>query len=195
MKILIDSDETRTSNTGNFYRIPIMDQTGFWLPVKVKQQLKSRWCWAALANAFSLYYDENDMDQHDLADKLLANFKNAKGLYSEIDIRERNVNFKLDEALRLVNCFSHWTIGKPTFERIQYEINQGRPFAVRLEWFRGGAHYVLIKGYHPIERTILVEDSLYGSSAHSFSTFPDNYQESGAVWTETFWTNKLTIKS
>lgn len=190
MKIFIDSNEAKTSSVGAFYRNPYIDETGFWLPITVKEQLKSRWCWAAIASAVGNYYQTISLDQIEIAAILLHDFDNGEGLYSEDEIIARNVNFKLDVALKQVNCFSHWTIGKPIFERIQFEINQGRPLGVRLEWFKGGAHYILIKGYND-EGKILIEDSLHGPSSQNFNQFPDNYRESGAVWTETFWTNKL----
>lgn len=192
MKIFIDHCDAKTSNFGAFYQSPIIDHTGCRLPIAVGQQLKTRWCWAAIASALATYYQTMCIDQVQIVDCLLSDFNAGNDLYSNEELLERNLNFKLDVALKYVNCFSHWTPGKPVFERIQFEINQGRPLGVRLEWFKGGAHYILVNGYNDQEGSIMIEDPLHGPGVHGFDGFPNNYRESGAVWTETFWTNKLT---
>jgi hypothetical protein len=193
MKIFIDPNDAKTSSFGTCYQPPIIDDTGYRLPIAVEEQVRSRWCWAAIASAVATYYQTMCIDQLQIVDGLLSDFEVVDGLYSEKDLLERNINFKLDVALKYVNCFSHWTIGKPIFERVQFEINQGRPLGVRLEWFKGGAHYILVKGYNEQDGSIMIEDSLHGPSVQVYDQFPDNYRESGAVWTETFWTNKITI--
>lgn len=193
MKIFIDPDDAKTSHFGTCYQSPIIDDTGRRLPIAVGEQLKSRWCWAAIASAVANYYQTMRITQVEVVNSLLPDPDAGNGLYSEQELLERNINFKLDVALKYVNCFSHWTIGKPVFERIQFEINQGRPMGVRLEWFKGGAHYILVNGYNDRDGSIIIEDPLHGPSVQAYNKFPDNYRESGAVWTETFWTNKITI--
>jgi hypothetical protein len=193
MKIFIDPGDAKTTNFGTFYQPPLIDNTGCRLPITVGQQLKSRWCWAAIASALATYYQTMRINQIEIVDSLLSDFDVVNGLYSNQELLERNVNFKLDVALKYVNCFSHWTIGKPIFERVQFEINQGRPLAARLEWFKGGAHYLLINGYNDHDGSIMIEDPLHGPRVQEFDQFPNNYRESRAVWTESFWTNKLTI--
>ena len=191
MKIFIDPDDAKTAAFGTFYQLPVIDNTGCRLPLTVGEQLRSRWCWAAIASAVATYYQTMSVDQHQIVDSLWSDPDPVNKRYTREDLLERNVNFKLDVALKYVKCFSHWTIGKPVFERIQFEINQGRPLGVRLEWFKGGAHYVLVNGYNHQEGSIMIEDPLHGPGVHGFDRFPNNYRESGAVWTETFWTNKL----
>lgn len=190
MKIFIDPGDAGRSNFGAFYQSPIIDNTGCRLPITVGKQLRSRWCWAAIASALATWYKTGRIDQVQLADSLLKDPVAAKDVYTEEDLLERNINFKLDVALQYVNCFSHWTPGKPIFERIQFEINQGRPLGVRLEWFKGGAHYILVNGYNDRDRSIMIEDPLHGPVVQEFNRFPNKYQGSGAVWTETFYTNK-----
>jgi hypothetical protein len=191
MKIFIEPGDAKLSGVGAFYQQPVIDETGCRLPVKVEQQLKSRWCWAAIASAVASWYQTMRIGQVQVVDSLLADVNAGKGLYTKEELLERNVNFKLDVALKFVHCFSHWTIGKPAFERVQFEINQGRPLGVRLEWFKGGAHYILVNGYNDQDGSIMIEDPLHGPHVLDFNRFPANYRESGAVWTETFFTNKL----
>lgn len=190
MKIFIDQGNARQAAFGSFYQAPVIDNAGCRLPVTVNQQLKSRWCWAAIASAVATYYQTMCIDQQQIAGRLLADLNVKSGLYTNDDLLEKNVNFKLDVALKYVQCFSHWAIGKPVFERIQFEINQGRPLGVRLEWFKGGAHYILVTGYNDQEGSIMIEDPLHGPGMYGFDRFPETYRESGAVWTETFFTNK-----
>jgi hypothetical protein len=195
MKIFIEPADAKVSGVGAFYQQPIINETGCRLPLTVGQQLKSRWCWAAIASAVAAYYQTMSIGQVQIVNSLLADFNAGKGLYTNEELLERNVNFKLDVALKFVNCFSHWTIGKPAFERIQFEINQGRPLGVRLEWFKGGAHYILVNGYNDQDGSIMIEDPLHGPHVQDFNRFPGNYRESGAVWTESFFTNKLSNNS
>lgn len=189
MKIFIDPEDARSSELGSFYRAPHIDASGVWLPLALPQQLQSRWCWAAIASTVGAYYGASQDDQATIASALLLHHTDAVGNYTEEDRRTGNVNFKLDTALKYAGCFGHWSIGKPGWERILFEINQGRPPCVRLEWYRGGAHYILIRGYSE-DGHILIEDSLHGASKQAFESFPDHYHNGGAVWTETFWTNK-----
>lgn len=190
MKIFIDPGDAKWSAFGSFYQAPVIDNTGCRLPITVAQQLRSRWCWAAIASAVATYYQTMSIGQHQIADSLLSDPDAKNGRYTNEDLLEKNVNFKLDVALKHVKCFSHWTIGKPVFERIQFEINQGRPLGVRLEWFKGGAHYILVNGYNDQDKCIMIQDPLHGPGVFGFHRFPENYRESGAVWTETFFTNK-----
>lgn len=188
MRVFIDSDESTKSNLGSFYQNPLIDNIGVWLPIKIKKQKKSRWCWAAITSAVAAYYKVGKFSQKYIVDSLLNDFDENLDKYTPEEILDKNINFKLDVALKYIKCFSYWTIGKPSFERIQFEINQGRPFGVRLEWFKGGAHFILIHGYNTKHKTLFILDSIHGRSVVKHDDFPNLYRESGAVWTETFWT-------
>ncbi|WP_282126775.1 C39 family peptidase [Marinifilum flexuosum] len=179
---------------GTFYCVPKIDKNGTWLSINVEQQKKSRWCWAAITRATGLYYETSNLSQEEIVKELLIDAEFNENLYTKSEIEEKNINFKLDVALKYVEAFSHWSAGKPSFERIQFEINQGRPFCARIEWFKSGAHYILIKGYNANQRTIFIDDPLHGFHIEKYKNFPDEYNKSGAVWTETFWTNKKETK-
>lgn len=189
MKIFIESNGTQISEVGKFYKLPCLVETECYLDITLGQQLKSRWCWASLASGIAGYYKTMDILQVQLADELVKSIDCEHEIYSLEDRQEKNVNFKLDAALKYVGCFSHWSAGKPNFDRLKFEINQGRPLCVRLEWLNGGAHYVLIKGYDWQKGTVLIDDPLHGLDRMPFEDFPEKYRISGAVWTETYWTN------
>lgn len=189
MKIFIDPNDAKSSEVGTFYRLPNLIGNEYYLEIELERQLKSRWCWASLASAIARYYETMDIQQVRLADELLKDTDSEPEIYTVEDRREKNLNFKLDVALKYVGCFSHWSAGKPNFERLQFEINQGRPLCVRLEWRKGGAHYVMIKGYDWEKDTLLIDDPLHGLDRIAFEDFPGKYRVSGAIWTETYWTN------
>jgi hypothetical protein len=174
--------------------LPCLAGSEYYLEIKLEQQLKSRWCWGALACAIAGYYETMNVQQAQLAGELIKDSDTGHEIYALEDRQEKNVNFKLDVVLKYVGCFSHWSAGKPNFDRLKFEINQGRPLCVRLEWFKGGAHYIMIKGYDWEKGTVLIDDPLHGLDRMPFENFPEKYRVSGAVWTETYWTNRQIFK-
>lgn len=189
MKIFVDPDHATVSQVGVFYKTPSLAENECYLEIQLEQQLRSRWCWVSLASAIARYYKTMQVEQARLADELVKITDTEYEIYSPEERLQKNVNFKLDVALKHVRCFSHWSTGKPNFERVKFEINQGRPLCVRLEWRKGGAHYIMIKGYGCENGTVLIDDPLHGTCRMSFNDFPEKYMVSGAVWTETYWTN------
>jgi hypothetical protein len=157
------------------------------LPFTMEPQELSRWCWAAVAVSMAQFYRTGKWRQRDVAGRVFG----VAGPGSNENLspsQQWNQNRTLDQALLVTGCFSHWSPGKPDFERIVTELESGRPMGIRIEWRRGGAHYVAIFGYDGPRREIWVADPKYGVSQQSFDRFPHDYQSGGGVWTETFWT-------
>lgn len=153
----------------------------------MEPQELSRWCWAAIAVSMARFYNTGRWRQSDVAGRVLG--YDCSGYRENPNLQQQcNQNRTLDEALQVTECFSHWSPGKPAFERIMAELDSGRPLCIRIEWFKGSAHYVVIFGYHGIRRELHIADSRYGVSQHSFDRFPLGYQTGGGVWTENFWT-------
>jgi hypothetical protein len=153
----------------------------------MQHQELSKWCWAAISVSMGRYYGTRYCQQHEVASALLG--FDCSHFQEEPEVAARcNEYAMLDEALQLVGCYSHWSPGRPTFERIQAEIDAGRPICLRVEWYRGGSHYVVLVGYYAGTREIYIEDALHGPSIQAFDKFPNNYRMSGGVWRETFWT-------
>jgi len=108
-----------------------------------------------------------------------------------------------DQAMALQNVLGplgrlDGTIASPVdFARIRNEIKAHRPVAVRIAWFGGGAHFVLICGYSVMRsglRRIEIADPFYGDVDNGqyfgiweidFDLFPAAYQ-AGGDWTATF---------
>lgn len=186
MKLKIEPDAAIASCSTQHFVLPHIDRNKVLLDWQLPIQQLSRWCWASIAVEAGKYYQTGRWQQHEIVSAVLeidcANYK------SDTEIAQKcNKNMTLDKALSFVGCFSHWSLGKPSFERIQFEINHGHPVCVRVEWYKGGAHYAVIKGYNIQTCEISIEDSLYGHSVCSFEQFPNKYWNGGGTWTDTFW--------
>jgi hypothetical protein len=156
------------------------------LDVPVEDQLLENWCWAAISSALGRYYGTSDESQATIATQVLK--RNCVGFALDDEIRRNaDTTSRLDTAMRFAGCYSHWSPGKPLFDRVRFEINLGRPFGARIGWHAGAAHYVLIHGYRDDGERLLVADPLHGSGEYPLGEFPARYRQGGA-WTETFWT-------
>jgi hypothetical protein len=99
-----------------------------------------------------------------------------------------NVPWYLEKAL---TCIGHLaappTSGAETFSYIQSEIDAGRPVGVRIGWFGGGGHFVIVRGYDDTagNQLVDVEDPWYGPSIVDYAAFATAYQGAGS-WTDTY---------
>jgi hypothetical protein len=193
MKIRIEHESAKTTGSQSCPAIAgqkgtVSARDSMILPFEMEHQERSRWCWAAIAVSMARFYDTGRWRQCDVASRVFG----AQGFEGpeNANLHEQwNQNRSLDEALQIIGCFSHWSPGKPPFERVAAELDSGRPFGIRIEWRAGGAHYVVIFGYHGSHREIHIADPQHGIFIQSFDSFPHGYQTGGAIWTENFWTH------
>ncbi|MDJ0676698.1 MAG: papain-like cysteine protease family protein [Calothrix sp. MO_167.B42] len=185
MKIRIESESAKKlSLTNGLQQIGCEDDV--ILDFLLEKQVLSCWCWAAIGASIGKFYKTCFLTQQQIADKLL---NISPGKSSKVDdIHNNNKQLTLDKSLKIAKSYSHWSLGRPSFERILLELTMGHPVCVRIEWFTGGAHYLVIKGANPKEKSLYLDDSLNGQSIMSYSHFPKRYNDIGGVWTETFWT-------
>lgn len=152
----------------------------------MQRQELSKWCWAAISVSLGRYYGVARWQQHGVAGALMG--FDCSRFREEPRVRARcNKYAMLDEALQLAGCYSHWSPGRPTFERIRAEIDAGRPVCLQIEWRRGGMHYAVVIGYDA-GGELYVEDPLHGPSVQPFEKFPGGYRKGGGVWRGTYWT-------
>lgn len=194
MRLTIDSELALSSTVGEQFCTPAVVDGAVLLEVRLEEQLKSNWCWAAIASALGRYYGTSEASQREIAARLLD--ESGGEIACDASLEERaNKAYRLDRAMVAAGCFSHWSAGKPVFDRVRFEINLGRPFCARIEWHHGAAHYVLIHGYRESGESILVADSLHGPGEYPLPEFPSRYREGGA-WTESFWSTRMgTMKA
>lgn len=186
MIIIVEHEAARFSCAGDG-NAPSYGQDEVVLDFTLEKQLLDKWCWAAIAVSLAKFYRPVQVHQAELAGKMLG--FDAADFAADDTLKERyNQTFLLYKALEAVHSYSHWSLGKPCFERLQYEINNGHPVCCRIEWYRGNAHYAVIRGYNARSREIYVEDSLHASEKIPFDRFPAHYKKAGGAWTETYWT-------
>src|ERR1700685_859390 len=183
MKLRIDPPAARTEGYSGVMRTP--DLAKCVLNFVMQPQQFSNWCWAAIAASLVNFYGIGRAKQEEIAASVVGFGRDASG---EPIRGGSNVPAMLDEALRASGCYSHWSPGGPTFERIAREIEAGRPLCVSIEWRTGGGHYVVISGHHSESRELHVEDPKHGRSVQRFDDFPNRYQGCGAIWRGVFWT-------
>ena len=190
MKIIIENENSQSSNLGD--KKVSAPAAEYIIPQSnlIRQHLP-RWCWVAIAQGLRAYYYQEATMQCQIASMILG-FDCSAYPYDTLVNEQCNINYKLDKALETVGCYSHWSPGKPFFERVQYEINMGRPVCIRINWFKGDAHYVMINGYNADTREVYIQDPLHGEDQIKYSDFPSKYRL-GGVWTETYWTIKQII--
>lgn len=160
--------------------------TAAGLPVPVGRQALSRWCWAAIGAAFAGYYRGIAPTQETVASTVLG--CDCSAWQADGALRAWcDVPAMLDEVLSTVGCYSHWSPGKPTLERVAAEIGSGRPLACAVDWCGGGSHYVAVVGCRAERGEIDVADPLHGPSLQSYAGFPHRYR-GGGYWRGTYWT-------
>ena len=156
------------------------------LDLVLQRQELSKWCWAAISVSLGRYYGTTERRQREVAAALLGFDCSRFG--EEPEVRESaDAYAMLDEALQLAGCYSHWSPGRPTFERLRAEIDAGRPVCLQIEWLRGGMHYAVVAGYDAEAAELYVEDPLHGPSVQPFEGFPGGYRK-GGFWRGTYWT-------
>ncbi|HEY3364145.1 MAG TPA: papain-like cysteine protease family protein [Symbiobacteriaceae bacterium] len=161
------------------------------LDLAIQRQELSNWCWAAIAASLGDFYRRRHFTQHEIASRMLG--YDCSCLASDPEAAARcDVFAMLDEALRVTECYSHWSPGRPTFERLCAEIGSGRPLCVGIDWQIGGSHYAVVSGCYVETREIYVVDPLHGPSVQPFDAFPATYRGTGGMWRGTFWTQRPT---
>lgn len=171
-------------------------QTGLLL----ERQERSRWCWAAIAVSLARHFGltgpaGTPWTQRELAARLLSEVPPdaAPAPADGDDLLNREL--LLEQALRVVGCFSHWSRGRPSPQRLAAELQAGQPVCLRIAWHDGGSHYVAVAGLEPATGEVFVQDPLHGPSVHAYEGFPDRYRNRGGVWAETVWTRGPASRS
>ena len=157
------------------------------LMLNLERQQMGHWCWAAIGQCLGEFYFGKRLLQRDLAVKTIGIHENQESPKSFMP-EYYNQDQTLDRVLSLVGCYNRWTAGKPSFGQIQHEIMLGQPICARLQWYGGGAHYVIVSGFRAHDNSLLIEDPQTGMHNEAFNFFPGEYRTYGAIWTETYWT-------
>lgn len=150
----------------------------------MQPQQQTQWCWAANSVSVVLYYDPaSGQTQCAVANIALG----QTTCCADGSTAQCNQPWFLDQALNIVGNLNAWSSGKATQAAIKAEIDQCRPFCLRIGWNGGGGHFVTVYGYS--RRGLTIGDPFYGNSVVDYAAFPSTYQGGGA------WTDNYTTKA
>src|SRR3954452_6554094 len=139
----------------------------------VDTQEQLNWCWAAVAQSVHRYRTEKQIAQCEVANRLL-NRTDCCGKSAPCDSPQL-----LHQALTQAGTRAQAFKGRLRFEDVCTELNEGRPVCVRIVWFDGGAHFVVIYGYRVTasgERQLFIGDPFYPDSIVEYEEFISAYQ-------------------
>src|SRR4051794_20373658 len=108
------------------------------MPFVIQTQKQDQWCWAAVSATVDQYFDaQTTSSQCSIAQQVLGN--DCCGAMEPC-----NQPYFLDEALKKVGRLREVRPGFLSFEQAKAEIQKGFPIGVRIGWFGGGGHFLLI---------------------------------------------------
>ena len=162
------------------------------MPFPIEPQQETDWCWAAVTDSVEQYFDsKSTLTQCEIANRMLG-----RDCCNDPD--SCNLAFKLQDVLRPLGRLADSMVGYPPFTDLKKELTANRPIAVRIGWFGGGAHFVVICGYKVLPsgaRILQIADPFYGNLVDGeyfgiweidYDLFPESYQQ-GGDWTATFF--------
>jgi hypothetical protein len=170
-------------------------RSGPSMPFRVETQEVSNWCWAAVSSAVDRYYNPSSFLRQCEVAAGMVGMQNAC-----IDPDNNNEPGALQTALEIIGRGDEHVVGPIKFDRLQAEIDAGRPVCVRIEWEGGGAHFAVLCGYKEYSdltdgvtalTTVDVADPFYPDSTREFSdsvNFFESYHGRG-TWSHTYLTN------
>jgi hypothetical protein len=118
------------------------------LPVSVSYQLRTYWCWAAVAKGIvDLYDSTNQFSQCSIATAVLGAAKCTDCMNDD----SCNSLAELQTAVTKVGHFAAKQECQPPYDDVlqitKTEIDAGRPVGARIAWQDNSGHFVLICGY------------------------------------------------
>jgi Tectonin domain/Papain-like cysteine protease AvrRpt2 len=157
-----------------------------YLHLAEQYQVESEWCWSATTVSITHYYDPaSTWTQCSLVNKAF----NQTTCCQDGSSDACNQPWYPDQALTITGHLASTANGKPSFQTIMSEINEGHPVSIGIYWTGGGGHNPAVDGYadDPEMPTIDLQDPIYGPTTQDFNSFPSSYQ-GGATWGESYFT-------
>jgi hypothetical protein len=148
-------------------------------------QRLDNWCWAAVAESISSFYDST-------SNWTQCSFANVE--FNRDDCCPDNpacdAQWYLERALSRSGNLAQLLPGVTSFQNVCDQISINRPLACRIRWQNGGGHSVVIYGADlgDPEQWLEIADSMYGNSSYPYNQFRNSYRGSGR-WTHSYFTN------
>lgn len=161
----------------------------------VEHQQQTNWCWAAVSNSVSHFYDAaSTWTECSIANAELGQSTCCTNGSSAAC----NQAWYLDKALTRVGRLQSWASGTLSFATVQSLINSGHPPCARQGWSGGGGHFVAISCYFEgilgkwsgagsTAKRVRITDPWYGDSIVDYTVFVSGYQGTGS-WTHSYRT-------
>jgi len=161
----------------------------------VEHQQQTQWCWAAVSNSVSHYYDAGSTwTQCTIVNAELG----QTGCCTNGATAACNKSWYLNNALTRVGCLLSMASGTLSFSMVKSLINSARPPCARQGWSGGGGHFMaivcyfqgllgLIAGAGSTAKRLRISDPWYGDSVLDYDVFVSGYQGSG-TWTHSYRT-------
>ena len=156
------------------------------LPIDARLQEQTQWCWAACSTNVSRFLNAaSSWTQCRVANEELG----QASCCEDGSTQQCNTDWYLDLALARTGNFASMSAVAPSWQHIRAEIDAGRPLAVRIGWYGGGGHFVLVTGYRNLVRRqqVDVRDPLFGPTRIPLAELRDRYRGQGSV-THSYWT-------
>jgi hypothetical protein len=152
------------------------------MPFEIETQKQDQWCWAAVSVSIEKYFEgERALSQCEMAHRVLGVDCCASAISC-------NKAAHLQKALSEIHKLRDDALpGSLSFTETKQEIENGMPIGVRIGWFGGGGHFVVIRGYRESggEELVSIADPWFVDSIQYFDVFSSNYLDLGK-WTDTF---------
>lgn len=163
------------------------------LPLIVEHQEHHGWCWAAVSNSVSHFYEGNTSPwtQCKIVDKGLPGNNCCNNGGSDAC----NEGVELDRGLKIVGHFKSaaaapGNVNDPILQDIIASINIGQPVCARVAFSDIHSHAVAIAGFDPAKNQFTISDPLWDMRIGvPFDQFLANYLNAGS-WTDTYFTQK-----
>lgn len=154
----------------------------------MEAQTQPNWCWAATSKSVSFYYTTflNPWSQCKIATSELGHSCCATPGSTAC-----NVPWYLDRALTCTHNFVSLHAGAMSWEEVKEQIDKGLVVGVRVGWYGGGGHFMVIYGVSKIlnRKYFHIDDPIYHKSVLSVEQFTSNYQGAG-YWSHSYITKK-----
>ncbi len=157
-------------------------------PFNQQTQVQDQWCWSAVTVSVSRHYDaSSSWTQCSLVNAEL----NQSNCCSDGANSNCNKPWVLDSPLSRTNNLDRMEGSAASFSDVTAEVDQGRPLAVRIGWFLGGGHFVVLHGYSDGDQGswVTVADPFYGPSTYVYDVFRSTYRNTGS-WTHSYFTQQ-----
>ncbi len=151
------------------------------LMFNMQLQVENQWCWAATSASVSIFYNSGSTWTQCLVACSVLRISTCCAMPTPC-----NKPWYLDQALSVTNNFVNQS-GQLTFQNVESELLNGRVLGVRVGWYGGGGHFMVIYGCKTTNGVNYynIDDPIYGKSLITEAAFQTAYQGAGS-WTHSY---------